>query len=168
MLSNFTFIGPGATANAKHNSGVIFRKGTKFVLRNSIIIDHLKSAFALATVEAGDRLFTGESEFKNNLVFGNQTNYKVSTAGDNFADDAALATFAGLNSNTTLANAAAAGITNITLAAPNLTLTMGVAAKSGASFTGLSGFEVVTFRGAMDTNNWASGWANFDPNSKVY
>lgn len=30
-------------------------------------------------------------------------------------------------------------------------------------YTNLTGFNTVTFRGAMDTNNWASGWANFDP-----
>lgn len=170
MLSNFTFIGPGASANAKHNAGVIFRKGSRFVLRNSIIIDHLKSAFELATVDAGDRLFAGESEFKNNLVFANQAIYKVSTAGTNFPDAAALTTFANLaaHSNTSLVNAAAAGITSTSLTAPNLTLTTGSAAKAGASFTGLTDFDVVTYRGAMDTNNWVSGWANFDPNSTVY
>lgn len=170
LLSNFTFIGPGASANAKHNAGVIFRKGTKFVLRNSIIVDHLKSGFELATVDAGDRLFAGESEFKNNLVFANQAAYKVSTAGANFADAAALTTFLSLaaNSNTVLANVAAAGITNTTLTAPNLTLTTGSAAKTGASFTGLTGFDAVAFRGAMDTTNWTSGWANFDPNSQAY
>jgi hypothetical protein len=170
MLSNFTFIGPGVNANAKHNAGVIFRKGTKFVLRNSIIVDHLKSALELATVEAGNHLFSGESEFKNNLVFGNQATYKVSTAGTNFADAAALSTFAGLaaNSNTTLANASAAGITNTSLSTPVLTLTANSVAKTGASFTGLTGFETVAFRGAMDTNNWAAGWANFDPNAQVY
>jgi len=170
MLSNFTFIGPGVNANTKHNAGVIFRKGTRFVLRNSIIVDHLKAAFELATVEAGDRLFAGESEFKNNLVWGNQATYKVSTAGTNFADATALATFSALpaNSNTTLANAAAAGITSTTLTAPNLTLATGSAAKTGANFTGISGFETVTYRGAMDTNNWASGWASWTPNSNTY
>ncbi len=168
MLSNFTFIGPGANANAKHNAGVIFRKGSRFVLRNSIIIDHLKSAFELATVEAGDRLFAGESEFKNNLVFANQAIYKVSSAGTNFPDAGALTTFANTQSNTTLANAAAAGITSISLTAPNLTLTAGSVAKTGANFTGLTGFDVVTYRGAMDTNNWVSGWANFSPNTTEY
>ncbi|WP_207535035.1 hypothetical protein [Desertivirga arenae] len=170
MLSNFTFIGPGANANAKHNAGVLFRKGTRFVLRNSIIIDHLKSAFELATVEAGDRLFAGESEFKNNLVWGNQATYKVSTAGANFADATALSNFAGLaaNANTTLANAAAAGITSTNLTSPNLTLATGSVAKTGASFTGLTGFETVAYRGAMDTNNWASGWANWNPNNTAY
>lgn len=170
LLSNFTFIGPGAAANAKHNSGVIFRKGTRFVLRNSIIVDHLKAGFELATVEAGDRLNLGESEFRNNLVFSAATAFKVSTAGTSFATDAALETFALLtaNGNTKLASLAAAGITSATLVNPVLTLTANSPAKTGASFTGVTGFETVTYRGAMDTNNWATGWANFDPQNAVY
>jgi hypothetical protein len=35
-------------------------------------------------------------------------------------------------------------------------------------YTNLTGFNTVTFRGAMDTNNWASGWANFDPQNVAY
>ena len=170
LLSNFTFIGPGASANAKHNSGVIFRKGTRFVLRNSIIVDHLKAGFELATVEAGDRLNLNESEFRNNLVFSVGTPFKVSTAGTSFTTDAALETFALLaaNGNTKLANLAAAGFTSATLISPVLTLTATSPAKTGASFTGVTGFETVTYRGAMDTNNWATGWANFDPQNAVY
>ncbi|OAQ41586.1 hypothetical protein A5893_00265 [Pedobacter psychrophilus] len=170
VLSNFTFIGPGASANAKHNSGVIFRKGTRFILRNSIIVDHLKAGFELATVEAGDRLNLGESEFKNNLVFNAVTAFKVSTAGTSFTSDAALETFALLaaNNNTKLASLAAAGITSATMINPNLTLTSNSPAKTGASFTGLTGFETVTYRGAMDTNNWTSVWANFDPQNAIY
>lgn len=170
LLSNFTFIGPGAAANAKHNSGVIFRKGTRFVLRNSIIVDHLKASFELATVEAGDRLNAGESEFRNNLVFSAATAFRVSTAGSFFTTDASLETFALLaaNNNTKLASLAAAGITSPTMVNPNLTLIASSPAKIGASFTGLTGFETVTFRGAMDTANWTTGWANFDPQNAVY
>lgn len=168
VLSNFTFIGPGANANAKHNAGVIFRKGTRFILRNSIIVDHLKSAFELATVEAGNLLAAGESEFKNNLVWGNQATYKVSTAGASFADGAVLETFATGQGNTKLANAAGAGITNLSIATPNLTLAVGSVAKAGANFDGLTGFETVAYRGAMDTNNWAADWANFDPANTTY
>lgn len=170
LLSNFTFIGPGSSANAKHNSGVIFRKGTRFVLRNSIIVDHLKAGFELATVEAGDRLNAGESEFKNNLVYSGGASFKVSTAGTSFTTDLALETFALLttNGNSKLASLAAAGITSATLTNPNLTLTSTSPAKTGASFTGVTGFETVSYRGAMDTNNWASSWASFDPQNVVY
>lgn len=170
VLSNFTFIGPGVGANAKHNSGVIFRKGTAFVLRNSIIIDHLKGGLELATPKAGDRLSGGESDFKYNLVFANETAFKANDAGTNFASNAALATFAtsAANGNVALANAAAAGITSISLTAPNLLLTSASPAKIGANFTGLTGLETVAFRGAMDTTNWASGWASWTPGTNVY
>ncbi len=172
FLSNFTFVGPGVNANAKHNVGVVFRKGTRFVLRNSIIVDHLKGGFNLATVQAGDRLFAGESEFRNNLVFcaAANSNFTVSTAGTSFATNDVLRAFAinATNMNTELASLAAAGITSATMVNPVLTLTATSPAKTGASFTGLTGFETVTFRGAMDTNNWATGWANFDPQNVVY
>jgi hypothetical protein len=172
LLSNFTFIGPGVAANAKHNAGVLFRKGTRFVLRNSLILDHLKSGFTIATTQAGDRLFAGESEFKNNLVFcaAANSNFKVSTAGSNFPTDAILRDFSlnATNMNGELASLAAAGITSPTLLNPVLTLTATSPAKTGANFTGLTGFNTVTFRGAMDTNNWASGWANFDPQNVAY
>jgi len=170
VLSNFTFIGPGAGANAKHNSGVIFRKGTAFVLRNSIIIDHLKGGLELATPKAGDRLFGGESDFKYNLVFANEAAFKANDAGANFANNAVLTTFAtsAVNGNVALANAAAAGITSTSLTAPNLLLTSASPAKTGANFTGLAGFETVAFRGAMDTTDWTSGWASWTPGTNVY
>lgn len=170
VLSNFTFVGPGAAANAKHNVGVLFRKGTRFVLRNSLILDHLKGGFSVATTQAGDRLAAGESDFKNNLIFcaAANSNFVVSTAGVSFATNDIIRTFALANANAELASLAAAGITSPTLANPVLTLTTGSAAKTGASFTGLSGFESVAFRGAMDTNNWAANWTNFDPQNKVY
>ncbi|PRY51430.1 hypothetical protein B0I27_10715 [Arcticibacter pallidicorallinus] len=170
VLSNFTFIGPGEGANAKHNSGVIFRKGTAFVLRNSIIIDHLKAGFELATPKAGDRLFGGESEFKNNLVFANGAAFKANDAGANFTTNQALATFvtSAANGNVALANAAAAGITSTSLTAPNLLLTSASPAKTGADFTGLTGFEAVAFRGAMNTTDWTSGWASWTSGTNVY
>jgi len=44
----------------------------------------------------------------------------------------------------------------------------GSPALSGASFTGLTGFEVVTYRGAFGTQNWAQGWTNWDPKNAQY
>lgn len=170
VLSNFTFIGPGAAANAKHNVGVLFRKGSRFVFRNSIVIDHLKGGFSVATTQAGDRLAAGESDFKNNLIFSAaaNSNFVVSTSGASFATNDILKTFALANGNAELSSVAAAGITSPTLASPVLTLNAGSVAKTGASFTGITGFEAVAFRGAMDTNNWAANWTNFDPQNKAY
>ncbi|WP_262502323.1 hypothetical protein [Pedobacter terrae] len=39
---------------------------------------------------------------------------------------------------------------------------------AGASFTGLTGFDVVAYRGAFGTSDWTSGWANFTPQTNVY
>ncbi len=44
----------------------------------------------------------------------------------------------------------------------------GSPALTGASFTGLTGFETVTFRGAFGTQNWAQGWTNWDPVNTNY
>lgn len=170
VLSNFTFIGPGAGANDKHNSGVLFRKGTQFVLVNSIIVNHLKGGVEIATAQAGAFVAAGQSVLKNNLVFAIANPFKVSSSafGGDAAAFTALATDPA-NGNTILADAAAAGITSIDLANPNPTLTATSPAKTGASFTGLpASFQQVTYRGAADTNNWAAGWSNFDPANAVY
>lgn len=39
---------------------------------------------------------------------------------------------------------------------------------SGADFNGLTGFDKVSFIGAFGTENWLSGWTNFDPNNTDY
>jgi hypothetical protein len=39
---------------------------------------------------------------------------------------------------------------------------------TGASFTGLTGFDVVTHRGAFGTSDWTAGWANFTPQTNIY
>nr|WP_287577019.1 hypothetical protein [Prevotella sp.] len=38
-----------------------------------------------------------------------------------------------------------------------------------ASFAGWTGFDTVTYIGAFDgSNNWMSGWTNFDPQNAQY
>ena len=38
-----------------------------------------------------------------------------------------------------------------------------------ASFAGWTGFDTVTYIGAFDgSNNWMSGWTNFDPQNAKY
>ena len=47
---------------------------------------------------------------------------------------------------------------------PKLTPNTGSILLSGANFTGLSGFETVTYRGAFGTTDWAS----FIPQQNIY
>ncbi|HDP75443.1 MAG TPA: hypothetical protein ENN49_06170 [Bacteroidales bacterium] len=44
----------------------------------------------------------------------------------------------------------------------------GSPAHNGASFTGLTGFETVTFRGGFGTQNWTEGWYNWDRQNTTY
>jgi len=39
---------------------------------------------------------------------------------------------------------------------------------TGASFSGLSGFETVAFIGGFGTTNWTSGWCSWDPQNARY
>ena len=39
---------------------------------------------------------------------------------------------------------------------------------TGASFSGLSGFETVAYCGAFGSDDWTSGWTNFDPENADY
>ncbi len=52
--------------------------------------------------------------------------------------------------------------------APTLIPTAGSPLTSGADFTGLSGFQVVTYRGAFGSTDWTSGWVNWNPQLTDY
>lgn len=51
---------------------------------------------------------------------------------------------------------------------PKLVPNTGSILLSGASFTGLTGFETVAYRGAFGTTDWTTGWASFTPQQNVY
>lgn len=75
------------------------------------------------------------------------------------------------NSNTILPRWQDAGI-NPTMFDVSITPTVlpatGSPLLSGANFTGLQGFDAVTFRGAFGTTNWTTGWAEWNPLTKEY
>lgn len=52
--------------------------------------------------------------------------------------------------------------------APTLIPTASSPLTSGADFTGLSGFQTVTYRGAFGTTDWTSGWVNWNPGITDY
>jgi hypothetical protein len=51
---------------------------------------------------------------------------------------------------------------------PTLIPAAGSKLASGADFTGLSGFTVVTYRGAFGTTDWTTGWVNWNPQGTDY
>ncbi len=88
----------------------------------------------------------------------------------NIASAAQIQTKAQNEGCITLATSAAADLTNPFFSTtPNFLPKTGSPALSGASFTGMNSFFTpTTFRGAMGTTNWTTGWANWDPQNASY
>lgn len=51
---------------------------------------------------------------------------------------------------------------------PDFKPSAGSTLLTGASFTGLTGFETVGYIGAFGTTDWTVGWANFNPQNTDY
>lgn len=166
VLSNFTLIGPNTTTPTK---GVIgygnrWRRNTNFVFNNSIMMAWPKAGFSIESAATLASYVGNTSEFKNNIVqalalpyFSDQTNAA-----------ATMQTKAESEGNVTLATVADVKLTSpFTLTAPNFLPQTGSPALSG-TFVATAGATATTYRGAFGTTNWTSGWANWDPNSKVY
>jgi len=172
VMSNFTFVGPGARANtaANHNYGLRFRRGAQFVLRNSVIVGHQRGGLALESAATADAFNNGLSEFKNNLI-GSQTTSQTFISGSGSTLTAAqIETKALAEGNLKADSVGTAGFTNWTsLTAPNFTPTGSSPLLSGAAFAGLAAyFQVVNFRGAIGATDWTAGWANWNPNDATY
>jgi hypothetical protein len=171
QLSNFTFIGPNNAAGtaANHNYSNRWRRSAQFVLRNSILMGHPDAGFSIeqdATIN--DYYINGFSEFKNNLVHANSNPYRSGNAA--IATNAQIQAKAESEGCITYADAAAIGLTSpFYSTTPNFLPQAGSPALTGASFAGMNAFFVsTTYRGAFGTNNWASGWTNFDPQNVAY
>lgn len=189
VFSNMTIVGPVITGNsvsginAQFQNGAHIRRNSASSIRNSIIvgfptgvyIDGSKGNATHKNLGAGT---DGQLQFRNNIIAGCATPYKVLGLATTAADTAIWNAFRSNTSNTTIANAQ-----DVLLNAPNkfgssLSATPGVPsfllqatspAVTGADFSGLSSFTPVTYRGAFDaTNDWTAGWTNWDAEQTKY
>jgi hypothetical protein len=170
LMSNFTIVGPNdATGTAaNHNFSMRWRRRTQFIVRNSIFIGHPDAGFSMESDGTLNDYMNNVSEFRNNLVHASTNVYRSSNA--NIASAAQIQAKAQNEGCITLATSAAADLTNpFYSTSPNFLPKTGSPALSGASFTGMNSFFTpTTFRGAMGTSNWTSGWANWDPQNASY
>ena len=170
QMSNFTIVGPNdATGTAaNHNFSMRWRRRTQFIVRNSIFIGHPDAGFSMESDGTLNDYMNNVSEFRNNLVHASTNVYRSSNA--NIASAAQIQTKAQNEGCITLATSAAADLTNPFFSTtPNFLPKTGSPALSGASFTGMNSFFTpTTFRGAMGTTNWTTGWANWDPQNASY
>jgi hypothetical protein len=175
VLSNFTLIGPydttGTSANgSQHANGNRWRRATRFVLRNSILLGFKTGGlFVENDPTLNDYYVSNNSEFKNNLVHAYTNPFRSSNTA--IATAAQLQIKAEADGCVVLANRDAAMLTApFSLNTPNFVPAAGSPALTGAVYGGSldAFFTTGTFRGAFGAENWLTTWANFNPQTTVY
>lgn len=178
-MQNMTILGPNKAtgANSLFASGAHFRRATKFVLNNSIIMGYPTGM--LIESDSSLKYLTGSrgSEFKKNLIYGTSNPVKGKTS----ADSTAIRTYAAANADTFYAASNDIMLEDaFNLTAPNFRPKAGSPAVRGADFTGADTlfFDKVSFRGAFgpvaaaknveDNSNWLAQWSNITPNATDY
>lgn len=171
-LSNFTWIGSNGAPNtqANENFGNRWRRGTRFSVRNSIIMGWPKAGFSLESAATGAAYNTDSSEFRNNLVHALIDPYKVDAAAGGVITAAQVRTKAEANGTTTYTTPNDIMLTApFNVDAPNYLPMTGSPALTGANFTNANAFfTAVAYRGAFGTTNWLTGWASFTPQTNAY
>ena len=194
IFSNMTILGPvgsgGSSINANFQHGAQIRRNSAISIFNSVIVGYTEGVFyddalpAGGTLNASGNLVAGRSVFANNLVYNSNSKSNqikasnatalgvispllLAAAANNTFDGAALAASIFTDPYKYSADLVAAA----RVGTPNFTVVANSAAASGASFANAkltSGFTSVAFKGAFGSENWAAGWAHFDPQSLPY
>jgi hypothetical protein len=189
IFSNMTILGPitaGNTGsyNANFQNGAQIRRNSAQAIRNSVIVGYPVGIYIDGSKgtpthkNLGATGVEGPLYFKNNIIAGCTTNWKVAGLAT-AADTAIWNTFKGQASNTVITNAQDVLLQNPFVFCPSLSATVGIPsfllaagspAASGADFTGMpSFFQSVAYRGAFDgTNNWTAGWTSWDAENNAY
>lgn len=190
VFSNMTILGPIYTGNGSVNANfqhaAQIRRNSAISIFNSVFAGYTEGIFyddAAGTAPniSSTNYTSGKSVVANNLIYGcnsksNQIKASNTTAlgvitplltAANIFDPALTATTVITDPYKYSADLVAGARIGI----PNFTVVAGSAAASGASFANAkltSGFTSVAYKGAFGTDNWASGWAHFDPQSLPY
>lgn len=155
-LKNFTFVGPDKKDNLTHNFANRWRRAVHFTLNNSILLAFPKGGFSMESAGTTDAYKNGTSEFKNNII-GCVDTAKIFVAGSGATMTAAeIGDKAIADGCVKVLATGDAGLTDpLKVTAPNFAPKAGsLAATKGA--------------GAITTNDWTIGWANWDPNNTNY
>lgn len=172
IFSNVTFYGPysvsGGTPNTQFKRAAHIRRNSRLNAYNTVFTGYptgiLLDGGPTEAAATGNTL-----NIRASVVAGCTTPLAVN-AGSTFDINAWFNT-AGWN-NSVVTDASSLGLTvPVSLTSPNLLPNGGSSLLSGADFTGHAAdafFQQVSFRGAFGTENWTSGWCNWDPQNTVY
>lgn len=169
VLSNFTFVGPNnASTNVRHKYGNRFRRASRFVLKNSIIMGYQQAGISLESNATAQAVVDGNSIFANNIVHA-VANPFLSQA-ETVLTSAAFRTKAEANGSTVYTNVEDIKLTEpFNLTNPKFNPASGSPALTGANYDDLGNyFTVETFIGAVGSNNWLDKWTSFTPKTNVY
>jgi len=171
VLSNFTAIGPNNAAGTStdYGYGMRWRRGSKFILANSIVMGSQRAGLDLDDDSTASYYKQGTSKFYNSFLnaYGKAFQTDKMVASPSILDSLGLAT------TTTVANRSVyyTSATDIKLTdpfsntAPNLkpqatSPALTTAARFDLTQLGDAFFTPVTYIGALDgTNDWTTGWA---------
>lgn len=178
VLSNFTLIGAsdstavGNTAggSGEYGNGGRWRRNTRFVLRNSVLLGLRRSALVIEDAATINGWIAGESVYRDNLVHSYATN-PYETNSQSILTNAALRTQVEAAGCITLNSRRNILTDPFNLRNPNFVPVTGSPALTGATFNGdLSNnfFLPVAYKGAFGAENWLTGWATFDPKNNNY
>jgi hypothetical protein len=172
VLSNFTAVGPnnGTDVSADYGYGMRWRRGSKFILANSIVMGGQKAGLDLDDDSTASYYKAGTSKFYNSFLnaYGKPFQVDKMVAVPKILDDAALETITtGVDLSVYYADAADIKLTDpFNNATPNLQPAAGSPALSTTAKFDITGklddafFEKVSYIGALDgTTDWTSGWA---------
>lgn len=169
VMSNFTAIGPnGATGtSADYGWGMRFRRGSKFILANSVVIGGQKGGLRLQEDSTVNYFGEGISAFYNSYVHAAAgAKIDVASASGNRFDLAAITLrTTGADLSMLVDNTADLMLTDpFNNALPNLKPAAGSPLLTGALFDfgtlNAEFFEKVAYKGAFDgTTDWTAQWA---------
>ncbi len=172
VVSNMTIIGPEGNLpmTGNINQGVYIRKGTRFVMQNSIVAEYTKGALMVCPKTRPILLLNTGSLFRYNLVHSDTASNTFSyDHGTEVASaDPQLEAFALNATNNNQLFTSSAGLmlkTMYSASGPDLSPVNGSPALSGANFDGVdyTGFfnTTIAYRGAIGASNWAAAgnWA---------
>jgi hypothetical protein len=181
VFSNMTIIGPikGTSAsgiNANFQNGAQIRRNSSISVVNSIIMGYPVGLYIDDTKGSATsaNALSGNLKFAQNIIAGCVTPLKASDA--TFDIEAWVAG----NNNTIFSSTDDVQLTDPYkfsssiaggdfVGRPNFLQKSGSPAASGASFSGLIGFQQVSYRGAFDSSNdWTAQWTTWDAENTVY
>ncbi len=182
VFSNVTAFGPFTVtatlpAETKHEKALHLRRGTITSVYNSVFVGFPQGlSIDGQKGNSPTRADQNDLQIENTILAGMTVNFveKTGTVAVPYTEAQHTAYFeaAARNNSHNLAVADIIGSSLISLTSPNLLPAAGSPLLSGASFTNTrltdTFFTPTTYRGAFGSQNWTSGWCNWNPQNTVY